>query len=69
MVAIEERTSNMIRNYAEFNSFDELDLEIAQVKGGLPPQARGTPSRQSGGHLSLGENASHRFSIIVQNNV
>ena len=44
----------MIVSHVDFDIFDELETEISQVKGVSPIQAGGTPSRQPGGHLSLG---------------
>ena len=44
----------MIVSHVEFVSFDELGAEISWIKGGPGSQTGGTPSRQSGGHLSPG---------------
>ena len=41
-------------SHAENYSFDEREPEISQVKGGPGIQTGGTPSGQSGGHLSPG---------------
>ena len=44
----------MIRKHFENCSFDELEQEISWIKGGPGTQTGGTPSGQSGGHLSPG---------------
>ena len=44
----------MIRRHVEFVSFDELGAEISLIKGGPGKVTGGTPSGQSGGHLSPG---------------
>ena len=54
----------MITTYVVNYSFDELEPEISYVKGNPGIQTGGTPSSQSGGHLSLGREC---FTPLHQN--
>ena len=49
----------MIWFHIKFVSFDELGAETSWIKGGPGKQSGGTPSGQSGGHVSPEESASH----------